>query len=72
MNITDKGGRKSTKVTAWQVQGLAIPVRGTAFPNEIWIITDKHEPFTDRLFTQAYSDATGNDIRVDDYLLSPS
>lgn len=49
MNITDKGGRKSTKVTAWQVQGLAIPVRGTAFPNEIWIITDKHEPFTDYL-----------------------
>lgn len=67
-----KEGRKNTKVTAWQVRGLAIPVREAAFPNEIWIITDKHEPFTDSLFPQAYSDATGNDICVDDYLLSPS
>lgn len=47
-NVTEgTEGRKSTKVTIWQVQSLGFPVRETAFLNVICIITDYYELLTD-------------------------
>lgn len=73
-NITeDTEGRKTTKVTVWQVHGLAFPVREACFSK--WNL-DHQWPiraiYWYSLFFQAYSNAAGNDICVDNYLLSPS